>query len=554
MKLLSNTLLARSLFRAAALLCLTVAAQSNALAQTATLVTFSDYVKGPSGIGDINLLLPKSQAQAPNLNSYIALYNAFDTSIGKRAISFGVDINESANGTEKAETQAVAVQYAWLEVTDSSGTRNFGKAPAGTAVVTESSFYTETQALLAAKGSTSRALYPTLLGKSGSSLITGGSITNLGIFDSTLKVVIPNLITFTNVTKAVLHIRFLDTNVGLGDPEAFYDFTGGFEDIGLLTSGDSHLIDTTADVLTPRALAPTVELSSDGQNTIAAYNDDLSNTVKLDTTGFNSLLWIQKPAAGAFNLVAYEDLYPSRGDYDFNDAIIAYNYALGVNGSGEVEQISGTAYLLARGAQYSHDWSLRLPVSGISDNAIGAKTCTVERSADQNVPGIVSSSGCELTGNSSGITWKAFPDTRLLFPGTDGKNPTSDSPVNTYVGATFATGLVMRGPKATMNMTLPTFTALNKFGADDLVLFVKDTGETINLLTQDNLNFPFAMVMPTQWKWPQERIEIGSAYPTFLNFISSGGTNNLQWYNAPDAAKVVPSTGQGDWTVNQWAW
>lgn len=112
----------------------------------------------------------------------------------------------------------------------------------------------------------------------------------------------------------------------------------------------------------------------------------------------------------------------------------------------------------------------------------------------------------------------------------------------------------MRGPKATMNMTLSTPTELNKFGADDLVLFVKDTGETISLLTKDSLNFPFAMVMPTQWKWPQERIEIGSAYPTFLNFINSGGANNLQWYNSPDDSKVIPGTGQVDGTVNQWAW
>ena len=522
-----------------------------AVAQTLS-VTFPDYVKGPTGVGDINLLTPKSQSAAPDLKNYVATYNAFDTDPGKQAISFGFDINESANGTEKAETQAVAVEYAWLEVTDSSGTRNFGKAPSGTAVVAGSNFFTETQATLAANGSTSRSVYYTLLGKSGSSQITG-SITDISRFDSTLKIIFPAGVSLSGtITKAILHVRFLNVNVGLGDPEAFYDFTGGFEDIALLVNTDSQLLDTSAEILTPRDSAPVVELSTEGQNTVSDFNATndpaISGIADISTSGFNSLLWIQKPGAGAFNLVAYEDLYPSRGDYDFNDAIVGYNYSLGVNGSGQVEKIAATAYLLARGAQYSHDWTLRLPLktgNSLAGSAVTNVQCQVERSADQATPGAVSASGCSVSNDASALVWKALPDTRGLFPGTDGGSTLIDSPVNTYTGPT------LRGPKASMTADLTSPIELNKFDSDDTILFVLDTARTINLNTKDNANFPFAMVMPTQWRWPQERVEIGTAYPSFLSFISSLGTTNLQWYNSPQDASVSPPS---SWTVTSWAW
>ena len=542
--------LLKLLAKTAILASLALGSSFPAFAQTS--VTFPDYVKGPSGIGDINLLTPKSQTAAPDLNSYLSSYNAFATNPGMQAISFGFDINESANGTEKSETQAVAVEYAWLEVTDSNGTRNFGKAPAGTSVITDSKFFTETQATLAPKGTTSRSVYYTLLGKSGSSQITG-TITDINRFDSTLKIVIPAGVTFTGtVSKAVLHIRFLDVNIGLGDPETFYDFTGGFEDIALLVNSDSQLLDTTAEVLEPRNAAPVVELSAEGQNTVSDFNANndpsISGIADLSTTGFNSLLWIQKPGAGAFNLVAYEDLYPSRGDYDFNDAIVGYNYSFGVNGSGQVEKISATAYLLARGAQYSHDWSLRLPLKVGNSLAGGVVTnaqCQVEKSADQATPGLVIASACLVTNDTGAVVWKALPDTRGLFPGTDGGSAISDAPVNTYTGPT------LRGPKASMTAEFMPPIDLNKFAADDPILYVRDSGQSINLGTKDTANFPFAMVMPTQWRWPQERVEIGTAYPSFLSFISSLGTTNLQWYNAPQDASVSPPS---SWTVTSWAW
>jgi len=155
--------------------------------------------------------------------------------------------------------------------------------------------------------------------------------------------------------SAMLHIRFVDANVKLGDPEAFYDFTAGFEDLAIITPLDAHYLDTTLITETIfRSDAPAMELSPEGEQTLLASQMTITP----------SLSWVQQPASGTYIVVAYEDLAPQRGDYDFNDVVVAYRYQLGINASGAVERIEGSAYLIARGSTYRHDWVFDLPIAG----------------------------------------------------------------------------------------------------------------------------------------------------------------------------------------------
>ena len=47
--------------------------------------------------------------------------------------------------------------------------------------------------------------------------------------------------------------------------------------------------------------------------------------------------WNHFPSATTFFIVGYEDLYPFRGDYDFNDLTVAYQVRYGLNGDGAVD-------------------------------------------------------------------------------------------------------------------------------------------------------------------------------------------------------------------------
>lgn len=98
-----------------------------------------------------------TNTQLVNLGDYVADYNKpSENAEGINAISFGVDINESADGTEKAASQAVTVECAWLEVTHGSVIKYYGGAhPSsisseckGVTFEPNSGFYTETQAFV----------------------------------------------------------------------------------------------------------------------------------------------------------------------------------------------------------------------------------------------------------------------------------------------------------------------------------------------------------------------------------------------------------------------
>lgn len=65
------------------------------------------------------------------------------------------------------------------------------------------------------------------------------------------------------------------------------------------------------------------------------------------------------PALGPGTL-AYEDLWPAKGDYDFNDMVIDYQFEIVSNTSNKVEQLIGTFTIKAFGASYENGFGFQL--------------------------------------------------------------------------------------------------------------------------------------------------------------------------------------------------
>ena len=163
-------------------------------------------------------------------------------------------------GAESSTSQGIALESVTLTVTYSDGSE----------VVIQSSddcCFTETIALLAKSPSTVRELHYTLIGESGSNRITANNVIQEQ-FDSSLKIDVatPFVDAGSGVvaTGAVLDILLLDTNTSLGDPEAFYDYSNGFEDLALVDTADAAFVD---DYAAGRDEAPTVILTNPPSNT-----------------------------------------------------------------------------------------------------------------------------------------------------------------------------------------------------------------------------------------------------------------------------------------------
>ena len=432
------------------------------------------------------------------------------------ALVLVVDVNENNGGLETARAQGVAVKRA--EVRVNGVTVGGGVANPATS---HYPFSTQTQAQIAERGSTVRRTWYTVLGDAGSNEITPRKVDGL-VFDSTLRIPITGTLP-ADATRVELLVEFLKTNDNLGDPEDFYDCTGGAEDLALVTHEQATYFDVTVPTTTAfRTESVAAQLSPEGEATVAA-----SGTTS--TTG--SYSWLLMPGANAFRMVGYEDLFPDQGDYDFNDAVVAYRYGLRVDGNGMVDRISGEAYLVARGSNYTHEWHLSLPVTGLTAGATAS--CLTVMGDGATVP---AGRECAIAADAGSIRWRAFDGTRVLLPPVDPLSPQQNT----------RPGTVMRGPRATFSVTLSTPMPLAAFGTDDPWLHVVDTRQDVHLLTRAaGSDLPFAVVVPSTFQVAQEGVDIVTAYPEFGTFVNSGGARGAGWYASPASGKVV------DWKIGE---
>lgn len=470
-------------------------------------VRLTDVIKS-NGTGNINLFKDVTAEQLEQLR----LDNGGE-------IVIGVDVNESANGTEKASTQAVTLGDLTLTVTYSDGTQKIYDLESGCCI-------TETQALVAEAPDTQRLSRYTLLGESGSSRITANNAIQAA-FDSTIKIQVDTSLydpaQGVEATSVIASIAWLDTNTDLGDPEAFYDYTNGFEDLALLNAVDTVFVD---------------DYGAGQDEAVAVILTNPPQVVDPQAVA----TWNYFPSASSYYLVGYEDLYPRKGDYDFNDLTVAYQVRYGLNSDGEVATIRGTAYLITRGAGLTHDWHLKIPLPG---NITGTLTCTTLL-----IPGDdYSFQDCSPAGSSfiSGTAdIQVFSNTANIF-----SDPLGAIQTNTLRGQAF-----IKGPKSTFRIDLDTPLPASSIGAApyDPYLFVQNSGEKIQLLQvnpdfKDENGYPFGMLMPVEWLPPLEYFSISTIYPLFDSFVASMAAENADWYNTFLSNYVVAAP-----TIDVWEW
>ncbi len=439
------------------------------------------------GYGDIDVLKAQgNKAISPAVLESFRQDNSGD-------LVFGVDVNEAANGSEKADSQGVAIESLVLTVETTE------------AAFTFTDFETETKSVVAPANEQTRREYYTLIGRTGSNNLTGSGLNGTS-FDATLTV--PVSMDLSSATAVTLSVTLLETNVSLGDPEAFYDFTAGFEDLAIVTESDSTFLNSQA---AGRDEAPLVVLTNEVTEVVAE---------------------LFSPSADSYYLVAYEDEYPQKGDYDLNDLVVAYRVTFGLDQNGDVKTIAGEGYLVARGGLYDHDWHLRIPIN-VDNRFVGQYSLYSPPGSDN------AEERLENIDVSSDLDIRIFANTRNIF--IDPESPF----VNTVGG-----GDVIPGDRFDFNVSLENAIPLEAVGEPpyDPYLFVNSTGYEVHLTGKspvhpnslnnlsgnntfvDGSGFPFAYVFPETWRNPLERVDVGIAYPELLLFIESGREDFQDWY------------------------
>lgn len=225
----------------------------------------------------------------------------------------------------------------------------------------------------------------------------------------------------------------------------------------------------------------------------------------------------------AASTLVFEDNWPYQGDYDFNDVVMSYQIWGIANRQGKLKDIYFAYKLRARGAAYENGFGIEFntsPANLISPDYEQENTLTTSALVLGQLSNILTVWNTDSLQESNFVD---IPWDTIVF--------TFQVPIHDSVLSTFNPFLVVdqdRGREVHLPDHKPTPLAnMELLGQGD-----DASNTTSGDYYHTAQNQPWALQLPVIFDYPFERVDITQAYINFDNWATSGGFNNLDWYDS----------------------
>lgn len=246
------------------------------------------------------------------------------------------------------------------------------------------------------------------------------------------------------------------------------------------------------------------------------------------------------PAETEYGVLMYEDLWPGKGDYDFNDLVVGYNYHIVINAQNEAVEMTSKFQIRAIGASYENGFAFRLdvPSSSISSvsgqptfNSLYNLNSGKENHSTYTVIPVTANNWNHMSrsGNSGfsntvqnepKINYKDF-DIEIEFT-----SPVALANLGTSPFDPFLVIDQVRGNEVHLSEFAPTSLADNSlFGTVQ-----DDTKPGSNKYYLSKNNLPWALHIPYDFRYCREKESISASYYFFNTWATSGGVSATDWY------------------------
>ncbi|MEI6140171.1 MAG: LruC domain-containing protein [Mariniphaga sp.] len=319
-----------------------------------------------------------------------------------------------------------------------------------------------------------------------------------------------------NVRKLFV-LGFEDMNRENGSDDDFNDV------LFYVTSNPSTAIDGT--------VVPVMDTQADDDK------DGVINTLDEFPSDATRAFTSYYPGKSQYNTLLVEDLWPSLGDFDFNDMVVDCNYENVTNAQNNVVETYIKLKVRAIGASFKNGFGIQLPVA---PSAVSSVTLT-------NQAGVNTSIGVEAGQDKAVVI--AFNDAFALLPSTGG------SGVNVIPGNGVSTPkeitlhIVFATPQTVANLGTAPFNPFIYVNGDRTkeihlpmakptakanVAFFGTSSDTSNPATgryyKSSNNMIWMMEVPSSFQYTIETNDITKAYLKFGAWAESGGSQNTDWY------------------------
>jgi len=256
------------------------------------------------------------------------------------------------------------------------------------------------------------------------------------------------------------------------------------------------------------------------------------------------------PATGQSTL-AFEDLWPSAGDYDLNDLVVGYSFKIITNADDHVVDLKGTFVLRAAGAGLHNGFGFQLPdvdpasiisttgydiepSSGYSIGSNGLETGQTNATVivfDDFFRFLVPSGGGVGVNTSVGQTPIPFDTITITMVFINNGIPGSGGTVSlTALNISEFNPFVVAGMERGKEIHLPDFEPTDKadpqyFGIED-----DDSNSATGKFYKTASNLPWALNIYEEFDYPLEEVSIIAAYLKFSDWVQSSGAQFPDWY------------------------
>lgn len=299
----------------------------------------------------------------------------------------------------------------------------------------------------------------------------------------------------------------------------------GFEDI----QRDAHGCDNDFNDAIYYVTSNPIEAIDNGNlPTIGSTNNDQDNDGVDDNsdeypTDPNRAFNQYYPDAHNFASLAFEDLWPSQGDYDFNDLVLDQQFRFITSANNMIQDIEIKLVVRHIGASYHNGFGISLPIPESDINSITGYNIT---------DGLVSLNAKGLENNQSKAVLMAFDDAFDNLEDTLTLNISLTKPYNLsqfnqegtnpflFVNAT-------RGREVHLTNKAPTDLADNQyFGIKDDISAPEN-----GVYYRSNANYPWAIEINKNYMAPKEKVNIEEAYKHFADWVNTNGTTYKDWFS-----------------------
>ncbi|MDD3034897.1 MAG: LruC domain-containing protein [Bacteroidales bacterium] len=273
------------------------------------------------------------------------------------------------------------------------------------------------------------------------------------------------------------------------------------------------------------------QISGGGGSSSDADNDGIPVGTDIDDNDANVAFVSYFPAEGTWGTYAFEDLWPSKGDYDVNDIVMDFRIATYTNASNLVTKLkidynvraSGSTLVL--GAAFQLDQVNSSNVASVTGQSLGSSGyfSTAANGAENGVSlaviplfnsqrGLMSYSG--FLNTEPGGTHYNTPDKSVIVTFNTGldQSKLSMDALNFFIAAS------SRGNE----IHLPGYTTTSNFSSTG--------GSSSGDIYKYADGMMWGLMIPESFSHPIEKSPINTAYLHFAEWAISGGSSYTDWY------------------------